>query len=375
MGCRPIARFFHPCLVLKQRLSVRVLIRRRNASECTVHNARAAILRVSNGNCLEIIRQNGTRGSEVILTTILYHTHLSTSLRAQRSNSHRTTDNTAHASICDNARTFRRRFVVFTISNKVAKVTVSTIRFVIFCLLRSIQDGRVPPINGNNARVNCLRQNNGGLSLPSKSAGRHRAIPQAPVKLIMRLYVQCRSALFTKRINARPVTRTLQCRIIFPCNGNVLQQAMFFVARRTVRSPARVKVAENDSNEGRQREQAVSIASRVGTFVVRAVHAERDQVVFISGLFLGRDRYLHHLRNKTQQVDSRSNAIRRELPLIRLRRTIILSPLTPCRRVEIGNEQKGRTRGLAHDQFSNRGNASFILGRPFTRRLRIGIST
>lgn len=73
-----------------------------------MYDSPASVLRVRNGNCLQLIRQYGTRGCEVIVSTILYHAYLSADFRIQGRCQRRATDSTYN----DSTRPFRRQFVV-----------------------------------------------------------------------------------------------------------------------------------------------------------------------------------------------------------------------------------------------------------------------
>lgn len=100
---------------------------------------------------------------------------------------------------------------------------MGAVRLVVLGLLRGVQYSGVSTVNGHYARVNCLREDDRGFSLPSQGASCHRSVPVTTVDLVVRLYVQGRAAFLSKRVGAWLVARTLKGRIVFPSYGYILQ--------------------------------------------------------------------------------------------------------------------------------------------------------
>lgn len=261
-------RLYHLAFEDEEGLSLRVLLRRRAASERAMINAPSAVLRVRNSNSSEVIRQDGTRRCEIIIAAILDHANLTTDLRIMAKR------RLANALRYQASRADRRVIVNSLQDLNMVATNVGHVRQFTLRLARCIERVMVTSINSNNARVNGLREDRIRLALSSESASSNRSIPKALMDLIVRLYVEGRASLLTQRVSTRLVTRSRARRVIFPCNRHLLRQTvLLLITCRMVGSPTRMAITKDASNVCRHGEQQITVASRVRAFMERAVVA------------------------------------------------------------------------------------------------------
>lgn len=132
--CGSVTGLYYLYFANQEGFSVRVLFCRRDAGECAVNYAGPSVLRVSYGNCLKVVRQDGSRGNEIIVPAVLYHAHFATCLAFKG----RVADCSANSSHCDNARSLCCLFVVCTIGNKRTKDPMGAIGLVVLGLFRGV---------------------------------------------------------------------------------------------------------------------------------------------------------------------------------------------------------------------------------------------
>ncbi len=369
VSCISILGRHYLLFALKERLSIRVLLRGRYPRQGAMVDSPATVLRVGDCDCFQFVRQDGTRRREVIVPAILDHSNLSARLCPQGINL-ATNSNRGNAT-----RSFRRHFVVYSIRANVALLRVRQVGELPLGVLRRVEHGRVPAINGHDHRINGLRKYNVSFSLSSKSASSHRAVPKATVNLIVGQDVKCRTTFLTQRIGTRLVSRPRYRRVVFPNDRNFLRIFMLkAIPRRVVGPPTRVHVTEDPSDQGRLHKEQVNVTTCPRPAVGRAVRAEVDHVKHSSS-FLRRDRYLHNLRYKAKQVLSRGNAIRRQFREIVTRFRVVLSAPAPRRSAKIMDEEKGRARSFTYEQLSNRSATRLPFRRALTGYLRPRVRT